>query len=80
MIQAAAKMYDCGKTVVLSGSLFTNAPAFLQMLKAGITMDLQIEVPSQPPVYGACVLACELCDIDHTPFAQHFAKEYTELK
>ena len=80
MIQAAAKMYDCGKTVVLSGSIFTNVAAFLQMLKDGITMDLQFEVPSQPPVYGACVLACELCGIDHAPFAEHFAKEYTELK
>lgn len=78
MIQAAAKMYDCGKTVVLSGSVFAKAPVFLQMLKENITMDLRIEVPNIPPVYGACALACELCGIDPTP-AEDFTRQYEEV-
>jgi len=78
MIQAAATMYDCGKTVVLSGSIFTKVPAFLQMLKAQITMDLTIEVPSVPPVYGACVLACELCGTQMLP-QEEFTRQYTQL-
>ena len=80
MIQKAAKMYDCGNTVVLSGSIFKNSAAFLQMLKEQLTVPLQIEVPSQPPVYGACVLACELCGIDSAPFAKYFEEQYAELK
>lgn len=78
MIQAAAKMYDCGKTVVLSGSIFAKAPAFLRMLQEGITMDLQIEVPVVPPVYGACALACELCGMAMPP-AEEFARQYEEV-
>jgi N-acetylglucosamine kinase-like BadF-type ATPase len=80
MLGTAAKMYDCGKTVVLSGSIFTNAPVFLEMLKEQMTEDLQFEVPSQPPVYGACRLACELCGIDSAPFAKYFEEQYAELK
>lgn len=80
MIQAAAKMYDCGKTVVLSGSIFSKAPAFLRLLKEQVTMDLSFEVPAVPPVYGACVLACELCGIDGAPFAKCFEEQYAELK
>lgn len=79
MIQAAAKMYDCGKTVVLSGSIFKNVPAFLKLLKEQLTMQLEIEVPAVPPVYGACVLACETCGIDHTPLAASFAEQYEIL-
>lgn len=78
MIQAAARMYDCGKTVVLSGSIFSKVPAFLKMLKEQITMDLRIEVPTVPPVYGACVLACELCGMEMPP-AEEFEKQYTQL-
>lgn len=78
MIQAAAKMYDCGKTVVLSGSIFSKVPAFLKLLKEGITMDLSIEVPSVPPVYGACVLACELCGVNLIP-AEDFTRQYEEV-
>lgn len=79
MIQAAARMYDCGKTVVLSGSIFSKVPAFLKLLKEGITMDLEIEVPSAPPVYGACVLAGELCGTEMPP-AEEFAKQYTQMQ
>lgn len=79
MIQAAAKMYDCGRTVVLSGSIFAKAPVFLQMLKERLTIDLSIEVPVTPPVYGACVLACELCGIDDKSLAENFSVQYAEL-
>ena len=78
MIQAAAKMYDCGKTVVLSGSIFSKAPAFLQLLKEQVTMDLSFEVPAVPPVYGACALAGELCGMEFIP-AEEFDRQYAEV-
>ena len=78
MIQAAAKMYDCGKTVVLSGSIFVKAPVFLQLLKEQVSMDLSFEVPAAPPVYGACVLACELCGVEPA-LAEEFVRQYAEV-
>ena len=78
MIQAAARMYDCGRTVVLSGSIFAKAPVFLQLLKEQISMDLSFEVPAAPPVYGACVLARELCGLEPVPTGD-FEKQYAEL-
>lgn len=78
MIQAAAKMYDCGKTVVLSGSIFSKAPVFLRLLKEQVTMDLRFEVPAAPPVYGACVLARELCGME--PISEEeFVRQYAEV-
>lgn len=78
MIQAAAKMYDCGKTVVLAGSIFSKVPAFLQLLKEQVTMDLRFEVPAAPPVYGACVLARELCGME--PISEEeFVRQYAEV-
>lgn len=80
MIQAAAKMHDCGRTVVLSGSIFAKAPVFLQLLKEQVSMDLSFEVPSAPPVYGACALACELCGLDGSVLQENFAAQYRELE
>ena len=78
MIQAAAKMYDCGRTVVLSGSIVAKAPVFLQLLKEQVTMDLRFEVPATPPVYGACALASELCGMEMPP-AEEFSRQYEEV-
>jgi len=80
LIQAASKMYGCGKTVVLSGSMFTATDVFLKMLQEALTVDLQIEVPNLPPVYGACVLACELCGISQQALTDNFEQQYPLLK
>jgi len=73
-------MYDCGKVLVLAGSIFTKAPAFRRLMLEALPGDMQVEVPTQPPVYGACRLACELCGIDSAPFAKYFEEQYAELK
>ena len=80
MIGKAAKMYDCGKVLVLAGSIFTKAPAFRRLMLEALPGDMQVEVPTQPPVYGACVLACELCGVDSAPLAKYFEEQYAELK
>ena len=76
LIQVAAKKHDCGKTVVLSGSIFIHNPDFLELLKEYITIPLNIEVPQNPPVFGACVLACENCGIATDGLARQFAARY----
>lgn len=79
LICAAAKKYDCGRTVVLSGGIFTGCPAFVEMLKEHLPKALMVEVPTQKPVYGACLLACELLNLDPAPFMEHFTEEYRTL-
>ena len=76
LIQVAAKKHDCGKTVVLSGSIFIHNPDFLEMLKENITIDLNIEVPGNPPVFGACILACEVCGASTEGLTRQFPAQY----
>lgn len=79
LIGKAAKMYDCGKVLVLAGSIFTKVPAFRDLVLALLPADLQVEVPTLPPVCGACRLACELLNIDHRILGEGFARQYEKL-
>lgn len=79
LIRSAAEQYDCGKTVTVSGSIFSANPVFLQMVKECLPKDLEVEIPPFPPVYGACILACELCGLDQTLFQLHFSEQYDRL-
>lgn len=72
LIQNAARQYDCGRTVTVSGSIFTANPLFLEMVKEHLEPSLEIEVPPYPPVFGACVLACELCGLDSRALRESF--------
>lgn len=76
MIGAAARIYDCGNTVVLAGSVFASEPAFLQMLRKKLPQNLHIELSAHPPVYGACLMACELCGVDPQPLTKNFGEQY----
>ena len=79
LIHAAARRYDCGKTVTVSGSIFTANPVFLRLLKERIPAGLEVEVPAYPPVYGACVLACELCGLDTELLRTQFLEQYERI-
>lgn len=79
LIRSAARQYDCGKTVTVSGSIFSTNPVFLQMVKEQLPADLEVEVPPFPPVYGACMLACEICGLDQGFFQQSFTEQYNRL-
>lgn len=79
LIQSASRQYDCGKTVTVSGSIFTANPLFLQMVKAHLEESLTVEIPPYPPVFGACVLGCELCGVDAEPLRVRFMERYDHL-
>ena len=79
LIQVAADRHDCGKAVVLSGSIFTSNGVFLEMLRDALQADMKIEVPTRPPVYGACVLAGELYGIDLQVFKENFDRQYPQM-
>ena len=80
LIRDAAMQFDCGKTVVLSGGIFTGCPVFVKMLKEYLPAGLWVEVPAQKPVYGACLLACELLNLDPAPFTKNFSHQYLTFK
>lgn len=80
LIKAAAELYDCGSTVVLSGSIFTNKTVFLELLLQQLPAHLSVEVPTRPPVFGACRMACRLAGVDEDPFIRNFDEQYTTLK
>ncbi len=74
----AHKMYDCGNTVVVSGSVFSATDVFFNMVSRRLPGELKMEAIAHPPVYGACRMACELCHIDPAQFAESFAIHYPE--
>ena len=76
MITAASRLYRCGETVTLAGSIFTNNPVFVRMVKENLPSGLRLEIPPYPPVFGACVLACELCDVYPQPLREDFVAQY----
>ena len=77
-ITRAHQLYDCGNTVVVSGSVFTATDVFFNLVKERLPKALQLEMPQFPPVYGACRMACELCNIDPAPFTKSFAVHYSK--
>ena len=79
LMGAAARRFDCGRTVVVSGSIFTSNSIFLDLVKEQLPAGLTIEVPPYPPVYGACVLACELCGLDSQTVCRNFKEQYDHL-
>ena len=79
LIRAAAEKYDCGRNVVLSGGIFTACPVLVEMVKESLPAALTVEVPDQAPVYGACLLACELLKLDPAPLKESFTKQYESL-
>lgn len=53
-INFAAKTYDCGNTVILSGGIIN--PVSVGFLQEYLTPGLQTVVPEMPQMYGACIL------------------------
>ena len=72
------QMYDCGNTVVGSGSVFSATDVFFNMVKKRLPDGLRMESIAYPPVYGACRMAMELCNIDPENFTKSFSVLYPE--
>ncbi len=79
LIAAAAAQYDCGRIVTVSGGIFRSGEVFLQLVRERLPAGLEVEVPAFPPVFGACVLAGELCGLDTEPLRLQFIKQYDRL-
>ncbi len=67
------------KTIVISGSLIAKSNRYLEVLKKKIPPHLKVIIPSQPPIYGACIMCCKMCNADETLLKGNFTAQYNSL-
>lgn len=79
VINHAAQTYDCGKIVVLSGGMFTSARCFTTLVQERIRPELEMIVPQNPQVYGACLLCARMCGAETEHASEKFWKQYQKL-
>ncbi len=64
VINHAARNYDCGKKVILSGGLLTGNKTFASLVTENLDPDISCRIPQIPQVLGACRLCAKMCGID----------------
>lgn len=75
-IRHAAKSYQCGSEVILSGGVVKNA-AFADAVKAALPT-LNVVVSHYPQVLGAALLCLRTCELSTEGFREKFMKSYKE--
>ena len=78
VINHAARNYDCGKKVILSGGLLTGNKVFLQLVKDALDQDLTVTIPDMPQVLGACRLCAKMCGVDVSKMEEKLISQYHE--
>lgn len=76
VINRAHKVYGKGNKVVLAGSLLTTNDIFRTMISSYLDAGLETVTPAYPQVYGACVICCQMCNVDITELHNNFMKQY----
>ena len=76
LINYTAKTYQCGNIVTISGSILSKNTIFIELLKQKVDPALIIEVPEYPPIYGACVRACEILEVNAKGLTANFMSQY----
>ena len=78
LINKACEIYSpVNQTVILNGSLYFNQ-AFLEAVEKRLKYNLKVFLSDYPPVYGACIMCCRLCNTDETKIAENFRSEYSK--
>ncbi len=75
-IAAVSEKYDCGKNVVIAGSVITNDLVFRSLTKEKLPADLNLIVSELPAVYGACVECCKIGTPPSAEFRKCFIDSY----
>ncbi len=58
MIKFTNEHYNCRNTVIVTGGLMKEKDILLPILKEQLGQDMNIIIPSAPPIYGACIECC----------------------
>lgn len=76
IINHAAKNYNCGNKLILSGGIVGKNSAFVDFLKKHIDKELNVIIPEYPQVLGACVICAKNCGVNTDGLAEKLAKQY----
>ncbi len=80
VINQTAKEFPGCKTVILSGGLNQNCPAYLERLTRNLDKNLSWVVPREPQVIGACRLCARMCEVSDENLGEDFVKNYMERR
>ena len=76
---ACEKFKPQDNLVALVGSLYHDE-SFLGFLKEYLNPELQVKSSDNPPIYGACLLCCRLCDVDSSALTERFYEQYQAIR
>ncbi len=75
-IKCAAERYDCGKTLIMVGSVISKDKMYREMIEEKLPDGFRLLVSEKPPVYGACVECAKLCGVDKRELETNFDETY----
>ena len=75
LICAAYKKAPQVKTVILSGSLFSQNDRFFNTVVEKLPPELKIERLTWPPVWGACMRCIQMCGLEPLPDIEKFLSQ-----
>ena len=79
LINAAARNYDCGPDVILSGELLSHKDILMRHLQPKLQPGLKLHTNTLPPIYGAAIRCCALLGIDTAAFKEAFHQNYLRI-
>ena len=76
IINHAAKNYNCGNRLILSGGIVTKNEAFVDIIKKYLNKQLSLTIPQLPQTIGACILCAQNCGVSTEGLGDSLYKQY----
>lgn len=76
IINHAAKHYNCGNKLILSGGIVTKNPVFVEIMKKFLVPGLEVVIPEYAQSLGACVLCAKYSGVKTEGLVEKLAKQY----
>jgi len=67
------------RKVILSGGIITNENAFAEAVKKYLDKNIRCIITEKPQIYGACVLAAQLCECDSGELRNNLINDYRRI-
>jgi N-acetylglucosamine kinase-like BadF-type ATPase len=79
-VNLICKKYAEITKVVLSGSLFTKTDIYKKIVENQLDDRLEAVVPEFPQIYGACIKAAQMCDVNLNALKENFITQYRKCE
>ena len=83
LITKADELYDCGNTVIASGSIISKNKVYADMVESYLPKGKKLIIPKLPQIYGAARLCLKLCSAHSSAnsnvFTDNFKKQYEKI-